>query len=219
MLKHYSFFLQQHNLTQEEVLVQYFDAAAFDQHKTFYTSLPVKPNVVVYAAGYLKDNQHALINWEGSYQMMTANYCGAVSILNIIASDTENKGLQRIIGLSSLSGVRGRKSNFIYGSTKAAFTQYLAGLRQHLFSRNIIVNVIVAGYIRTKMNAGLNLEESLMLEAAFVARAVVKPVNRFYNCAWPEMENDLQNTDFVTGEAGGEVALIKLLVVKKLFEL
>lgn len=172
-------FLQQHNLTQEDVLVQYFDAAAFDQHKIFYTSLPVKPNVVVYAAGYLKDNQHALINWEGSYQMMTVNYCGAVSILNIIISDTENKGLQRIIGLSSLSGVRGRKSNFIYGSTKAAFTQYLAGLRQHLFSRNIIVNVIVAGYIRTKMNAGLNLEESLMLEAAFVARAVVKPVNRF----------------------------------------
>ncbi len=172
-------FLEQQGLTNEEAVVQYFDAAAFDEHKTFYNNLPVKPNVVVYAAGYLKNNQQALTNWEGSYQMMTVNYCGAVSILNIIASDVENKGLERIIGLSSLSGVRGRKSNFIYGSTKAAFTQYLAGLRQHLFSRNIVVNVIIAGYIRTKMNAGLNLKESLMLEAAFVARAVVTPVNRF----------------------------------------
>lgn len=172
-------FLQQQGLTKDEVLVQYFDAMAFDDHKIFYNSLPSKPNIVVYAAGYLKDNQQAILDWEASFQMMTVNYCGAVSILNIIASDLENKKLERIIGLSSLSGVRGRKSNFIYGSTKAAFTQYLAGLRQHLFSRNIMVNVIVSGYIRTKMNAGLDLEKSLMLEPVFVARAVVESVNRF----------------------------------------
>ncbi len=172
-------FLQQQGLTKDEVLVKYFDAMAFDDHKTFYNSLPLKPNIVVYAAGYLKDNQQAILDWEGSFQMMAVNYCGAVSILNIIASDLENKKLERIIGLSSLSGVRGRKSNFIYGSTKAAFTQYLAGLRQHLFSRNIMVNVIVSGYIRTKMNAGLDLEKSLMLEPSFIALAVVEPVNRF----------------------------------------
>jgi NADP-dependent 3-hydroxy acid dehydrogenase YdfG len=63
--------------------------------------------------------------------MMEVNYMGGVSILNIIAMDESNKNLERIIGLSSLSGVRGRKSNFVYGSTKA-FTQYLAGLRQSL---------------------------------------------------------------------------------------
>ena len=80
---------------------------------------------------------------------------------------------ERIIGLSSLSGVRGRKSNFIYGSSKAAFTQYLAGLRQYLFPRKIVVNVIVAGYIRSKMTAGLDLPESLLMEPAFIARAVV----------------------------------------------
>jgi decaprenylphospho-beta-D-erythro-pentofuranosid-2-ulose 2-reductase len=74
--------------------------------------------------------------------------------------------------------VRGRKSNFIYGSTKSAFTQYFAGLRQYLFSRGIVVNVIVAGYIQTKMNAGLDLEQSLMLDPAFVARAVAEPAER-----------------------------------------
>jgi decaprenylphospho-beta-D-erythro-pentofuranosid-2-ulose 2-reductase len=133
---------------------------------------------VLYAAGYLKDNSQAMLDWQESYQMMKVNYCGAVSILNIIASDTENNKLERIIGLSSLSGVRGRKSNFIYGSTKSAFTQYFAGLRQYLFSRGIVVNVIVAGYIQTKMNAGLDLEQSLMLDPAFVARAVAEPAER-----------------------------------------
>lgn len=157
----------------------YFDATDFDSHRSFYESLPQKPHIVLYAAGYLKNNEEALLDWESSFRMMKVHYCGAVSILNIIAMDPENPHLEKIIGLSSLSGVRGRKSNFIYGSTKSAFTQYLAGLRQYLFSRGITVNVIVAGYIRSKMTAGLDLPESLMLEPSFIARSVVESGKRF----------------------------------------
>lgn len=166
-------FLKEHALTHDQVDVRHFDAVAFETHKTFYKDLPARPHVVLYAAGFLKDNEEALVDWNGAYQMMKVHYCGAVSILNIIATDPDNPALERIIGLSSLSGVRGRKSNFIYGSTKSAFTQYLAGLRQYLFPRKITVNVVVAGYIRSKMTAGLNLPESLMLEPVFIARAVV----------------------------------------------
>ena len=161
------------------VTVQYFDATAFDTHQQFYNNLPFKPNIVLYAAGFLKNNEQAMVDWDGSFQMMKVHYCGAVSILNIIVTDKNNTGLEKIVGLSSLSGVRGRKSKFIYGSTKSAFTQYLAGLRQYLFPRNISVHVIVAGYIRSKMTAGLNLPESLMLEPSFIAKPVVYTPNRF----------------------------------------
>ncbi len=162
----------------EKVKLANFDAVDFDSHKGFYESLETKPAIVVYAAGYLVDNEEALVNWQGAYQMMNVHYAGAVSIINIIATDESNKNLKQIIGLSSLSGVRGRKSNFIYGSTKSAFTQYLAGLRQYLMSRKIKVNVIVAGYIRSKMTAGLDLKESLMLEPDFIAKAVVNARNQ-----------------------------------------
>ncbi len=168
-----SAFVESYVPVKEKVAVISFDAVAFDTHQAFYDHLPFKPHIVVYAAGYLEDNEEALHNWKATYQMMNVHYAGAVSILNIIAVDQENTNLERIIGLSSLSGVRGRKSNFLYGSSKAAFTQYLAGLRQYLFSRKIKVNVIVAGYIRSKMTAGLNLPESLMLEPEYIARAVV----------------------------------------------
>lgn len=172
-------FAQQNNFSSEKMVVQYFDAAAFETHQKFYEELLFKPHIVLYAAGYLKNNEEALLNWQGAFQMMKVHYCGAVSILNIIAMDTSNTNLEKIVGLSSLSGVRGRKSNFIYGSTKAAFTQYLAGLRQYLFGRKISVHVIVAGYIRSKMTAGLNLPESLMLEPSFIADAVVHTPRRF----------------------------------------
>lgn len=171
-------FVQQQGFSTD-VVVQYFDAVAFDTHQQFYDNLPHKPNIVLYAAGFLKNNEEAIHDWEGCFRMMKVHYCGAVSILNIIVADTNNTQLEKIIGLSSLSGVRGRKSNFIYGSTKSAFTQYMAGLRQYLFSRNIGVHVIVAGYIRSKMTAGLHLTESLMLEPSFIAKAIVPIPKRF----------------------------------------
>ncbi|NSL85975.1 SDR family NAD(P)-dependent oxidoreductase [Chitinophaga sp. Mgbs1] len=171
--------VEEKGIPEKQVTILSFDAADFEQHADFYQRLPAKPHIVLYAAGFLKNNEEALHDWSGSYQMMQVHYCGAVSILNIIATDTSNTHLEKIVGLSSLSGVRGRKSNFIYGSTKAAFTQYLAGLRQHLFQRRITVNVVVAGYIRSKMTAGLDLPESLMLEPSFIAQAVVGAGNGF----------------------------------------
>lgn len=172
-------FIVENNLNQSKITVLNFDAEDFDSHQTFYSELPTKPHVVVYAAGFLVDNEKALRDFKGTQQMMMVNYMGAVSILNIIAMDESNKNLERIIGLSSLSGVRGRKSNFVYGSTKAAFTTYLVGLRQELASRNIKVNALVIGYIRTKINEGLQLNESLIMEPDYVAKHIVNAGNSF----------------------------------------
>ncbi|AZA78165.1 SDR family NAD(P)-dependent oxidoreductase [Chryseobacterium sp. G0186] len=172
-------FIHTNTLDQSKVSVLSFDAADFDSHYKFYAELPIKPHIVVYAAGFLVDNQKALIDFKGAKQMMEVNYMGGVSILNIIAMDKSNKNLERIIGLSSLSGVRGRKSNFVYGSTKAAFTQYLAGLRQELASRKVVVNALVIGYIRTKINEGLELNESLIMEPDYVAKFIVNAGNTF----------------------------------------
>ncbi|SHM00353.1 SDR family NAD(P)-dependent oxidoreductase [Chryseobacterium polytrichastri] len=172
-------FVTSNNIDSSKITVLYFDAADFDSHQKFYNELPIKPNIAVYAAGFLVDNEKALRDFKGAQQMMITNYMGAVSILNIIAMDEDNRNLERIIGLSSLSGVRGRKSNFVYGSTKAAFTQYLAGLRQELASRKITVNVLVIGYIRTKINEGLELNESLIMEPDYVARFIVNAKSSF----------------------------------------
>ncbi|WP_228434696.1 SDR family NAD(P)-dependent oxidoreductase [Chryseobacterium defluvii] len=172
-------FIEENHLDASKITVLHFNAEDFDSHQKFYDELPVKPHIVLYAAGFLVDNEKALKDFNGTKQMMLVNYMGAVSILNIIAMDESNTNLERIIGLSSLSGVRGRKSNFIYGSTKAAFTQYLAGLRQELSSRKIIVNALVIGYIRTKINKGLQLNESLIMEPDYVAKFIVNAGNSF----------------------------------------
>lgn len=172
-------FVDENQLDKTKIEIEYFNATDFASHQKFYDELSVKPNIVVYSAGFLVENQEALKNFNGTFEMIKTNYVGAVSILNIIAMDRKNKNLERIIGLSSLSGVRGRKSNFVYGSTKSAFTQYLAGLRQELSSRKIIVNVLVIGYINTKINAGLELNKNLIMEPDYVAKFITDAGSSF----------------------------------------
>lgn len=174
-------FIKKNQLNSEKITLLYFDAVDFASHQKFYEDLPFKPYIVLYAAGFLVQNDDAFQDFDKTLTMMHTNYSGAVSILNIIAFDKTNKNLERIIGLSSLSGVRGRKSNFVYGSTKSAFTTYLSGLRQEVVSRNIKVNVFVLGYIRSKINDGLNLNQSLMMEPGYVAEKIVNVGNAFVN--------------------------------------
>ena len=180
-LKSMEDFIKENHLDSNKINLLYFDAVDFASHQKFYTELPFKPNVVLYSAGFLVQNEDAFQDFDKTLQMMHTNYSGAVSILNIIAMDKTNKNLERIVGLSSLSGVRGRKSNFVYGSTKSAFTTYLAGLRQELSPRNIKVNVFVLGYIRSKINEGLQLNQSLMMEPDYVAKKIVNVRNSFFN--------------------------------------
>ena len=172
-------FVNIHNLPAGRIITRYFDATAFKDHAAFYAGLPAKPHIVLYAAGFQVTNEEALRSWEGSYQMINVLYAGAISILNIIATDGGNPNLERIVGLSSLSGVRGRKSNFVYGSTKAAFTTYLAGLRQYLAPRHVTVNAIIAGYINSKLTAHLDLPKNLLMEPAFIARHIVNAGSSF----------------------------------------
>ena len=174
-------FIKENHLNADQMDLLYFDAVDFASHQKFYSELPFKPNIVLYSAGFLVQNEDAFQDFDKTLQMMHTNYSGAVSILNIIAMDKTNKNLERIVGLSSLSGVRGRKSNFVYGSTKSAFTTYLAGLRQELSPRNIKVNVFVLGYIRSKINEGLQLNQSLMMEPDYVAKKIVNVGNSFVN--------------------------------------
>ena len=189
-------FIKENHLNADQMDLLYFDAVDFASHQMFYSELPFKPNIVLYSAGFLVQNEDAFQDFDKTLQMMHTNYSGAVSILNIIAMDKTNKNLERIVGLSSLSGVRGRKSNFVYGSTKSAFTTYLAGLRQELSLRKIKVNVFVLGYIRSKINEGLQLNESLMMEPDYVAKKIVNVGNSFVhvpNFKWKAIYLILKN--------------------------
>lgn len=168
-----------------------FDARNFNSHANFYAQLAQKPGGVIVAFGAMHEQVEAQKNFLLAAETMESNYIGAVSILEIIAADFELRSSGFIIGISSVAGDRGRQSNYIYGSSKAAFSAYLAGLRHRLSKKNVTVLTVKPGFVTTKMTAHLDLPKALTANPMEVAKAIylaveknksviyVKPVWRF----------------------------------------
>lgn len=150
-----------HNFVNEYKIANQVDFLSFDaenisEHTNFASSLPCLPSEILYAAGFCPTNEVCFSDNGLWVRNAMVNYVGAVSILNYLVQQN-NPFLKRIIGISSIAGMRGRKSNFMYGSSKSGFHNYLSGLRQELSARGIVVQSLTPGAVRTKMTAHLKL--------------------------------------------------------------
>jgi short-subunit dehydrogenase len=147
--------------TQKSVKLVELDILDYSSHLSFYEKLEEKPLGVVVAVGYLGDQNKAESSFEETQKIIDTNYTGVVSLLNIIANDFEAKKRGFIIGISSVAGDRGRKSNYIYGSAKAALTTYLSGLRNRLYESQVSVVTVKPGFVATKMTEDMDLPQKL----------------------------------------------------------
>lgn len=158
--------------------IYFFDATQFESHQSFVHNLNPIPDITVCAFGYLGDQALAEKNWEETTTILSSNFTGAISILNGIGSLYESNKKGTIVGISSVAGERGRKSNYIYGSAKAGFTTYLSGLRHRLFVSGINVITIKPGFVKTKMTSQLNLPPRLTATPLQVAAAIETAVRK-----------------------------------------
>ena len=113
-------------------------------------------------------------DWAKTLNTITVNYIGAVSILNIVANEMQKEKRGFIVGVSSVAGDRGRKANYIYGSSKAALSAYLSGLRNRLHESGVKVLTVKPGFVATKMTADLDLPTKLTAQPEEVACGIFK---------------------------------------------
>lgn len=150
-----------HIRTQRDVQCCDLDILDYHSHQKFYENLKERPTGVISVVGYLGIQHKAQNDFVEAQKIIHTNYTGLVSMLNIIADDFEKQKCGFIVGISSVAGDRGRKSNYMYGSAKAAFTTYLSGLRNRLYAANVHVMTVKPGFVATKMTAGMNLPKKL----------------------------------------------------------
>ncbi len=167
--------------TQRNVKLVELDILDFTFHHEFYDSLEEKPLGVISAVGYLGDQQKAQTDFEEARKITDTNYTGVVSLFNIIANDFKKRRNGFIIGISSVAGDRGRKSNYIYGSAKAALTAYLSGLRNGLYDFQVHVLTVKPGFVATNMTIGMDLPQKLTAQPQEVARDIYKSQQRGKN--------------------------------------
>jgi decaprenylphospho-beta-D-erythro-pentofuranosid-2-ulose 2-reductase len=60
-----------------------------------------------------------------------------------------------VVVISSVAAARARRSNFVYGASKAALDSYAQGLGDALAPHGVRVVVIRPGFVRSKMTEGL----------------------------------------------------------------
>jgi short-subunit dehydrogenase len=163
---------------EAEVFCHHFDATDFASHEPFVSSLRKLPEVIVYSAGSMSEQNEAQQDWDKTQNMINVNYSGAVSILNRFAILFSERASGCIVGISSVAGDRGRGSNYIYGSTKAAFSAYLSGLRNELFKKDVQVITVKPGFVYTKMTHHLALPPRLTTYPDKVAKAIFLAVEK-----------------------------------------
>ena len=79
--------------------------------------------------------------------------------------------------LSSVAGDRGRKSNYVYGSSKAGLTAFVDGLRNRIDREGVRVMTIKPGPVQTAMTAGFK-DKAKFADVKKVAKTLVKAIDR-----------------------------------------
>lgn len=108
-------------------------------------------DLVVYCAGILPTVGQASYPTAVDVDTIQTNFTGAVAWLNAAAHRFSTSRRGTIVGISSIAGERGRRTNPVYQATKAALNTYLESLRARLARAGVTVVTVKPGYVRTAM--------------------------------------------------------------------
>ena len=87
------------------------------------------------------------------------------------------RGGGTICAFSSVAGDRARRSNYLYGASKAGLSAFLEGLDLAYGGRGVRVVCVRPGFVRTAMTAGLPVPP-FAGEPDSVARVVLRAIDR-----------------------------------------
>jgi short-subunit dehydrogenase len=106
------------------------------------------------------------------------NGTSVIALLTLLANQFERQRSGAIAVITSVAGDRGRPSNYVYGSAKAAVSTFCEGLRPRLFRAGVSVTDIRPGFVDTPMTRGLQLPAALVAQPHAVARRIVAGIER-----------------------------------------
>jgi decaprenylphospho-beta-D-erythro-pentofuranosid-2-ulose 2-reductase len=134
-------------------------------------------DVAFLALGVLGDQGEAERNFATADQILHTNFTAPVSLLTWLANYTAQRHAGTLAVLSSVAGERGRKSNYVYGSSKAGLTAFVDGLRNRIDREGVRVMTIKPGPVKTAMTDGMK-GRAKFADVEVVAESLVKAIDR-----------------------------------------
>ncbi|MEU2062305.1 decaprenylphospho-beta-D-erythro-pentofuranosid-2-ulose 2-reductase [Streptomyces sp. NPDC013455] len=162
-----------------------FDALDPESHETVLGKVFAEGAVdmVLLAFGILGDQAHDERDPVRAVQVARTNYTGAVSAGLVAGRELQAQGHGALVVLSSAAAERARRTDFIYGSSKAGLDAFAQGLGDALHGTGVHVMVVRPGTVRTRKTAGRR-RTPLATTPEAVAAAVELGLRRRSETVW-----------------------------------
>ena len=111
---------------------------------------------ILIAHGELTDQPRCLVDGSAFARTVAVNFTSSATIAAAAAEFLAGQVRGTLAVIASVAGDRGRQSNFVYGSTKAALDTFLEGLRhRHAGHGQLKIVTIKPGLVDTPMTADM----------------------------------------------------------------
>ncbi|MBB5328889.1 SDR family oxidoreductase [Tunturiibacter gelidoferens] len=134
-------------------------------------------DIAYLAHGVLGDQAEAERDFNTAAQILHTNFVAPVSLLTWLANFCVQRRAGTLAVISSVAGDRGRKSNYLYGSSKAGLSAFLGGLRNRVDREGVTVLTIKPGPVKTAMTANMPKSEKFA-DVESVAESIVSAIDK-----------------------------------------
>ncbi|MGN0658776.1 MAG: 3-oxoacyl-[acyl-carrier-protein] reductase [Emergencia sp.] len=128
-------------------------------------------DILVNNAGITRDNLLMRMSEEDFDKVIETNLRGSFLMMKAVSRQMMKQRYGRIVNTSSVVGLMGNGGQVNYAASKAGVIGMTKSFAREVASRNITVNAVAPGFIRTDMTAAMN-------EAAAEAAASAIPAGR-----------------------------------------
>lgn len=112
-------------------------------------------DIALLAQGVMFEQSELQSDAEKVREMYEVNVASVIAMASSLGSLFEQQKTGSLLVISSVAGDRGRQSNYVYGSTKAAVSVFIDGLRNRLYRYGVTVVTVKPGFVDTPMTEGL----------------------------------------------------------------
>lgn len=171
----------------ESVDIAIADLTKNDQHAELIKDAFIKLNrvdIVLLAHGTLPDQEQCQSDADIALTEFHTNATSTISLLTHISNEMEASKTGTLAVITSVAADRGRASNYLYGSAKAAVSTFIEGLRGRLHKSNVHTLEIKPGFIDTPMTQHLKLPALLLSTPEKIATIIDSSITRKKNCVY-----------------------------------
>lgn len=161
-----------------QVKVRRFDAREIGDYPTLLDDAWMtlgSVDIALIAHGSLPKQNECDASLEMAMEEFFVNGTSGIALSTALAQRL--RGGSTLAVISSVAGDRGRASNYLYGSAKAAVSTFLSGLGQRLHAEGINVLVIKPGFVETPMTRGFT-KGVLWVKPEKVARGILRAIGK-----------------------------------------